>query len=122
MFFVLLAGLSLGVALKLPILNGVSYLPLFDVAMNGRLRLVYAFALAILAGLGLDRLIEGERNLARTALRFLVLFAAVSLILIVPTYLGDEAWFASEAFRSLLPGGWRLEPRRLDELLHPSLL
>jgi hypothetical protein len=42
--------------------------------------------------------------------------------LIVPTYTGDEAWFASDAFQSLLPDGWPVEFRRLDEVLHPSLL
>lgn len=42
--------------------------------------------------------------------------------LLVPTYLGDEEWFASPAFRALLPDGWPLDERRLDEVLHPSLL
>jgi len=42
--------------------------------------------------------------------------------LIVPTYTGDEMWFASDAFQSLLPEGWPVEHRRLDELLHPSVL
>jgi GT2 family glycosyltransferase len=42
--------------------------------------------------------------------------------LVVPTYLGDEAWFASDAFQSLLPDGWPVEFRRLDEVIHPDLL
>jgi GT2 family glycosyltransferase len=42
--------------------------------------------------------------------------------LIVPTYAGDAEWFASDSFRSLLPSDWALEPRRLEEILHPSLL
>lgn len=42
--------------------------------------------------------------------------------LIVPTYPGDEAFFASEAFQTLLPSGWPVEHRRLDEVLHPSLI
>jgi hypothetical protein len=42
--------------------------------------------------------------------------------LIVPTYLGDEDWFSSDAFRSLLPSGWPVEHRRLDEIIHPDLL
>ncbi|HHQ47953.1 MAG TPA: glycosyltransferase family 2 protein [Acidobacteria bacterium] len=37
--------------------------------------------------------------------------------LIVPTYAGDEAWFGSEGFSSLLPGGWPLEHRALDEVI-----
>ena len=42
--------------------------------------------------------------------------------LVVPTYLGDEAWFASDGFRSLLPDDWPVEFKRLDEVIHPELL
>jgi GT2 family glycosyltransferase len=42
--------------------------------------------------------------------------------LVVPTYPGDDAFFASDAFASLLPKGWRVERRRLDEVLHPDLI
>jgi hypothetical protein len=42
--------------------------------------------------------------------------------LVVPTYPGDARLFASEGFRSLLPEGWPIDFRRLDEVLHPSLL
>lgn len=42
--------------------------------------------------------------------------------LVVPTYLGDDGWFDSQGFASLLPAGWPLERRRLEDLLHPSLL
>jgi len=37
--------------------------------------------------------------------------------LVVPTYPGDEEWFASDAFRSMLPDDWPLEHRRLDEIM-----
>jgi len=37
--------------------------------------------------------------------------------LVVPTYPGDEEWFASEAFQSMLRDGWPLEYRSLDEIL-----
>jgi GT2 family glycosyltransferase len=37
--------------------------------------------------------------------------------LVVPTYPGDDEWFASDAFQSMLPGGWPLERRRLDEIM-----
>ncbi len=37
--------------------------------------------------------------------------------LIVPTYAGDGTWFASEGFRALLPEGWPLEHRPLDEVI-----
>ena len=42
--------------------------------------------------------------------------------LVVPTYPGDEQWFASNAFAGLLPMGWSLDRRPLDEILHPKLL
>ena len=41
--------------------------------------------------------------------------------LIVPTYMGDEEWFGSEAFHNLLPDDWPVDFARLDEILHPSL-
>jgi GT2 family glycosyltransferase len=37
--------------------------------------------------------------------------------LVVPTYPGDGEWFASDAFRAMLPKGWRLEDRTLDEVM-----
>jgi hypothetical protein len=42
--------------------------------------------------------------------------------LVVPTYHGDDGWFASDAFAGLLPDGWPVDHRRLDEVLHPSLV
>jgi GT2 family glycosyltransferase len=39
--------------------------------------------------------------------------------LVVPTYSGDSEWFASDAFRSMLPEGWPLEDRTLDEIMKP---
>ena len=37
--------------------------------------------------------------------------------LVVPTYAGDEAWFGSDAFAALLPEGWPIERRALDDLI-----
>jgi GT2 family glycosyltransferase len=37
--------------------------------------------------------------------------------LVVPTYPGDEKWFASDAFQSMLPDDWPLEHRRFDEIM-----
>lgn len=37
--------------------------------------------------------------------------------LVVPTYAGDAEWFASDAFRGLLPNDWPVERRRLDEIV-----
>jgi hypothetical protein len=40
--------------------------------------------------------------------------------LVVPTYLGDADWFASDGFQSLLPQGWPLVEMQLEEILRPS--
>jgi GT2 family glycosyltransferase len=42
--------------------------------------------------------------------------------MVVPTYPGDREWFASQAFRAMLPRDWPLDHRRLDDVLHPSVL
>jgi GT2 family glycosyltransferase len=41
---------------------------------------------------------------------------------VVPTYRGDEEWFASDAFREMLPQDWSLEHRSLDQVVHPAVL
>jgi len=87
LFFTLMAVVCLGVALRLPVLNAVNYLPLFNLASNGRLRLIYAFAIAVLAGLGLDEIVE-QKDSRRTALSILILLALTSLFLITVAYGG----------------------------------
>ncbi len=42
--------------------------------------------------------------------------------LVVPTYPGDAGWFASDAFAGLLPDGWPVDRRRLDEILRPTMI
>ena len=37
--------------------------------------------------------------------------------LIVPTYAGDKEWFSSDAFQALLPGGWPLETRKIEQVI-----
>jgi GT2 family glycosyltransferase len=37
--------------------------------------------------------------------------------MVVPTYAGDEGWFASGAFASLLPDGWPLEFTTIDRIM-----
>ena len=54
-FFLALGLLSLCIALHFPLVNLINRLPIFDLAVNGRLRNVYVLAVAILAGFGLDQ-------------------------------------------------------------------
>jgi len=99
LFFALLAVICLGIALRLPLLNAINDLPLFNVAANGRMRLVYAFAVAMLAGMGLDEIIGSDEHARRTMLRILVLLALVALLLIVLACAGFVL-FKNELIRS----------------------
>jgi GT2 family glycosyltransferase len=66
---------------------------------------------------GIDR--TGKRRAALNAERTVPDREIVARFprLVVPTYPGDEEWFASEAFQNMLPDGWPLEHRRLNEIL-----
>ena len=99
LFFALLAVICLGIALRLPLLNAINDLPLFNVAANGRMRLVYAFAVAMLAGMGLDEITGSDEHARRTMLRILALLALVALLLIVLAYAGFVL-FKDELIRS----------------------
>ena len=57
-FFGAVALVALGMALRLPFFALLDALPVLRVAQNGRLRVEYAFAVAVLAGYGLDALVQ----------------------------------------------------------------
>jgi hypothetical protein len=99
LFWMLMAAGCLGIALRLPLVSIVNDLPLFDVAANGRLRLIYVFAVAILAGLGLDEIERRNEYGCRTTLRLLALFALIGVLLIAATYAGFLI-FKDEVIRS----------------------
>lgn len=98
-FFALLAVSCLGVALRLPLLNVVNDLPVFSLAANGRLRLIYVLAIAILAGLGLDEVSRVHERCQSITLRVLVSFAVIALCLVTCAYAGF-AIFRDEVIRS----------------------
>ena len=54
----ILAVVALGGALRVPVLDWVNHLPLFNIASVGRLRLIYTFCAAVLAGLGAQAVLE----------------------------------------------------------------
>ena len=99
LFFAVMSVICLGVALRLPLLNVANDLPILNLIANGRMRLVYVFAIAILAGLGLDEIGKGHEHCHRTTLRLLVLFALISLVLIILAYAGFTL-FKDEVVRS----------------------
>lgn len=112
LFFALMAFLCLAVALRLPLLNAVNHLPLFNIAVNGRMRLIYVFAVAILAGLGLDEISRGHQHCRRTTLHILVLLALISLFLITLAYAGFII-FKNEVIRSgrnFMEANWGTTP------------
>jgi hypothetical protein len=82
LFLIALAILSLGIALRLPLLTVINHLPLFNLANNGRLRLICVFAVSLLAGLGLDAYLA-DQSQARTLSRVLAVLAALSLLLVL---------------------------------------
>ncbi|MBL7201039.1 MAG: YfhO family protein, partial [Anaerolineae bacterium] len=88
LFFALLSAISLGIATRLPLLNLVNHLPLFDIAGNGRLRMVYAFSASMLAGFGMDGVAQGIRSYRRTALIGLVIIALLSVSLVLVGHVG----------------------------------
>jgi hypothetical protein len=78
---------SLALAVGLPLLNGLNYLPPFTLMAPGRLRAVYAFAIAILAGWGLDSL-RAHAHLRRPLIILLALAALANLLLVIIAYSG----------------------------------
>ncbi len=59
-FMSALALVALGAALRWPVFDWLNQLPLFSIAAPGRLRMIYTFAVSVLAGLGASRLSEGD--------------------------------------------------------------
>ncbi|MFN2132073.1 MAG: YfhO family protein [Anaerolineae bacterium] len=88
LFFALLASLSLGIAAGLPLLNGVNDLPLFRIAANRRMRMVYGFAGAMLAGFGMDGLIRHPEECHKRVRFILIAIALCALALQVAAYAG----------------------------------
>ena len=98
-FFAVTATVALGVSLHWPIFNLINRLPIFNLVVNGRfLRSIYALAMAILAGAGLDRVRMGlgrsrlETHRGANGFRLFALttggIALVSLLAIVSAYGG----------------------------------
>lgn len=101
--FALVAG-GLVFAINLaPFADWLAKLPLFDIALNGRLAMVAAFGIAVLAALGIDALVAEERpvRLAVAALAVTIALGAViasqwsSMIAwkLTPAYLRTSAAF-----------------------------
>jgi hypothetical protein len=71
---------SLALALRLPLVNLANMLPVIGLAVPGRLRLVYVFAVAMLAGIGLDLWLADVSPIPRYVQRLLVGGALIAAI------------------------------------------
>ncbi|HLF24918.1 MAG TPA: YfhO family protein [Anaerolineae bacterium] len=93
-FWIGLALLALGIAAQLPLINLVNALPLVRLINNGRLRIVYVLALALLAGHGLDSLAKNNIPSWPAPRRFLIVLGALAtagLIAVGGAYLSVTA-------------------------------
>ncbi|NKQ36715.1 MAG: YfhO family protein [Chloroflexi bacterium] len=88
LFFAAVGIFSLGIALHFPLFNALNQLPLFDIAANGRFRLIYTLMIALTAGFGLDYLLAKKPRLNKRVWQALILFSVGSLLLIIVTYAG----------------------------------
>jgi hypothetical protein len=87
-----LAVLSLAAAYALPLANLVNYLPVMSLANNGRLRLIFRFALIVAAALGLDRFLADLAERRPGPLRVVAGFAAVAALVPTLAYPAILAW------------------------------
>ncbi len=99
-FWCALSLVSLGAALRMPVADWVNHLPLFEIAAYGRMRVVYSFAVAVLAGLGLDMIV---RSGSRSMVRLLAITLALTSGLGVALFVSAPSALASMAER--LHGG-----------------
>jgi hypothetical protein len=110
-FFAAVAVVALGAAVHLPVLALVNDLPVLRVAANGRLRLEYAFAVAILAGYGLDALVCQGRSVvawrvARTYGLGVLVLAALAVWGLLHARAGSSQLPLATAARAGLPVAW----------------
>ncbi len=112
LFFGATAAVSLGIALRLPGLNVMNTLPLLSLTANGRLRLIYAFAMAVLAGFGANEINTQTWRSRLSAQRVLLALTVAMILLICATYAGlvifrDEVIHSG---RSFMEANWSTTP------------
>jgi len=110
-FFGVVALVALGTALRLPLFALLDALPVLRVAQNGRLRVEYAFAVAVLAGYGLDALVQTALRRGTWRLVWLWLLglggcAAVGIALLLSAQRGAHALPLETVAQVALPVVW----------------
>jgi hypothetical protein len=89
---------ALALAVGLPLANGLNDLPPFNLMVPGRFRGIYVFAVAILAGFGMDALLANP-SLRRPFVWLLASAAAINLLLVAAAYVGFT-YFADQLIAS----------------------
>lgn len=85
------ALVSIAIAVRLPGFSMVSFLPGLNLVQHTRLRLIWVFAVTLLAGFGLDLLVTTARAKAQEMRTLLVIagsLAAGTLLVLVASYIG----------------------------------
>jgi hypothetical protein len=109
-----IALVSLGRALRLPLFEAINQLPILNLAVSGRMRLVTIFGMCVLAGIGADQLlssVQASRSMQRLWLGMLIGFVLVGLAMRGAVVLGAIWPAAPEQIRDLrvyLPVGFAL--------------
>ena len=79
-FWIGLTLLALGIAAQLPVLNAINALPILQLVNHGRMRIVYALGLALLAGYGLDVLAQAHLRQLDAPKKLLIVLGALAIL------------------------------------------
>ncbi|MBC7262844.1 MAG: YfhO family protein [Chloroflexi bacterium] len=125
-FFAVLGFGSLAMALRLPLFSALNGLPLLNLAHSGRLRLVYTFCVAMLAGLASEDLLRAVRtDRAWQQLRILLLTIVIGgPLLFLVTRVALEVfrpWFLTDKYGQSLYGNWLMHFDLRNVATNPSL-
>jgi hypothetical protein len=83
-FFAATGLVALGAALRVPPFDLLNYLPLFNIAAYGRLRLIYTFCAAVLAGFGAQWVVDDlSRKIQRASVTILSSLALIGAAVFV---------------------------------------
>ncbi|MEA1937406.1 MAG: YfhO family protein [Patescibacteria group bacterium] len=99
-----------GAFISLPIFRLVNYLPIFNVTAIGRLRFIFVFSLAILAGYGIDYFLKNKtyRQLKKKAIVFNIFYLGI----VSSIFLAVLVWRKS-ASQFVTPEIWLTEKKLL---------
>ncbi len=89
-FWLTTALFSFGIFSSLPFFRAISHLPIFNLAASGRLRFIFVFALAILAGYGVDYFLNKKSNHKKKLISlnviYFILAAFISIFVLMRKY------------------------------------